>query len=167
MSAMKNPCRWECNAYCDHPRWSRCTADRFAGFSRLLRNHQSCWPIGSSGVAPRGSDRVPCRPLPFLLVPALCLRVQKHRRKLAEIRPLAVLSFQKRQPGTAFTLPPFLPIVLLAVLLFPLPLPAPFYPAGSSSATDQAVDRITERPVNHSEGTLWLVSASDRSTTKL
>lgn len=111
-------------------------------------------------------------PLPFLLVRALCLRVQKHRRKLGEIRPLAVLSFQKKQ-----SVPPsnpsarsssFVPTVRLFFL------PAIFYPllplftgAGSSSKTDQAVDRITERPVNHSEGTLWLVSASDRSTTKL
>lgn len=51
----------------------RCV-DRFAGFSRLLRNHQSCRAIGSSGVAPRGSGRVPPS-FVDLSFAALCLHV--------------------------------------------------------------------------------------------
>lgn len=55
-----------CNAHCWPPVVSR-QADRFAGFSRLLRNHQSYSAIRSDNVAPRDTARVQCdRSLPFL-----------------------------------------------------------------------------------------------------
>lgn len=52
-----------CNAHCWPPAVSRRT-DRFAGFSRLLRNHQSYSAIRSDNVAPRDTRGS----LPFLLL---------------------------------------------------------------------------------------------------
>lgn len=81
--------------------------DRFAGFSRLLRNHQSCSPIGSStDVAPRGSDPVfLLRSLPF---PFSTISFQRYAYTYrntvgsSTIRPPRVLSLLEKQFGARF-----------------------------------------------------------------
>lgn len=64
LRGMKNLCRWEpcTRATRGEPR----VPDRFAGFSRLLRNHQSC--------SPRSSIRSRCPYVPPLTVCLICLR---------------------------------------------------------------------------------------------
>lgn len=135
------------------PGVQRCT-DRFAGFSRLLRNHQSCRPIGSRH---RVLIVFLLRSLPF---PP---RVMLTRTRNTVYSSFILATRAGRVPFHPL-LDFFSPSLRLSlslslshkILLF---TNLDLHPTGRSDH---------QRPVNHSrrERTLWVVSEADRSTTE-